>query len=295
MQPSLKFTVEKEKNGVLPFLDVKIEKSTNVYRKSTFTGLYTNWNSFEPTKRKTNLVGTLVHRELKICSKNKLQEELNQIRSILQQNGYPEIVIISSMKNKLSRFYLEPKEGPQRCPVNLKLPWIEKISLKFEIQIKSAVKKYYGTVEPRVLFLTRKLQPAIHKGALPSTHQCMVVYQYVCLSNCRYVGCTSQRLHDRIAQYIAKSIRNKSIPSRTLPTRDCKTKISSIHNCDSAIGLHLLQNDECAKLYNDRQFSILVKALTPFHLAVLEATYIKIHQPVLCRHKEFVYALQIPH
>ena len=100
---------------------------------------------------------------------------------------------------------------------------------------------------------------------------------------------------DRIAQHIPKSIRNKSIPSRTLPTRDCKTKTSSSHNCDSAIGLHLLQNDECAKIYNDQQFSILAKARTPFHLAALEATYITIHQPVLCRHKEFVYALQISH
>ena len=152
MQPSLKFTVEKEKNGVLPFLDVKIEKSTNVYRKSTFTGLYTNWNSFEPTKRKTNIVGTLVHRELKICSKNKLQEELNQIKSILQQNGYPEIVIISSMKNKLSRFYLEPKEGPQSCPVNLKLPWIEKISLKFEIQKNLLSKNIMEQLNPAFFF-----------------------------------------------------------------------------------------------------------------------------------------------
>ena len=80
-------------------------------------------------------------------------------------------------------------------------------------------------------------------------------------------------------------------PSRTLPTRNCKTKILSIHNCESAIGLHLLQNDECAKFYNDQQFSILAKARTPFHLAALEATFTIIHQPVLCRHKEFVCAL----
>ena len=123
LHPSHRFTVEKEKDGVLPFLDVKIEKSSNefltsVYRKLTFTGLYTNWNSFEPTKRKTNLVGILVHRALKICSKSKLQEELNQIRSILQQNGNPEIVTNSSIRNKISRFNLEPK-GPQRCLVYL--------------------------------------------------------------------------------------------------------------------------------------------------------------------------------
>ena len=102
---SLTFTVEKEKDEVLPFLDVKIEKSSNEFLtfvciKPTFTRLYANWNSFEPTKRKTNLVGTLVHRALKICSKSKLQKEPNQIRPILRQNEYPEIMINSSIRKK---------------------------------------------------------------------------------------------------------------------------------------------------------------------------------------------------
>ena len=175
MHPSLRFIVEKEKDGILPFLDVKIEKSTNefltsVYRRPTFTGLHTNWNSFEPPKRKTNLVGILVHRALKICSKSKLQKELNQIRSILQQNGYPEIVINSSIKNTISRFNLEPKEGPQRCPVYVKLPWIGKIFLKFESQIKSAVQKCYGAVEPHVLFSTKNCYQQFTKmRCLPPT------------------------------------------------------------------------------------------------------------------------------
>ena len=47
LHPSLRFAVEKEKDRMLPFLDVRIEKScnkflTSVYRKPTFTGLYTN-------------------------------------------------------------------------------------------------------------------------------------------------------------------------------------------------------------------------------------------------------------
>jgi len=43
LHPSLKFTLEKETDGTLPFLDVKIEKDANkfltpVYRKPTFIG-----------------------------------------------------------------------------------------------------------------------------------------------------------------------------------------------------------------------------------------------------------------
>ena len=60
------------------------------------------------------------------------------------------------------------------------------------------------------------------------------------------------------------------------PRRNCKAKtpINQLE-CDSAIGLHLLQNPVCAAHYHDRQFSILAKARTQFHLAALEAILIK--------------------
>ena len=81
LHPSLKFTFEKEKNNCLPFLDVNVERTatgfeTNVYRKPTFTGQYLRWESFSPTKQKTNLISTLVHRALMICTKSKLNEEI---------------------------------------------------------------------------------------------------------------------------------------------------------------------------------------------------------------------------
>ena len=65
LHSALKFTMEKEANHTLPFLDVKMEKEngqflTSIYRKSTFTGQYICWDSFGPSKRKTNLIGTLV-------------------------------------------------------------------------------------------------------------------------------------------------------------------------------------------------------------------------------------------
>ena len=66
MHSALKFTFEKEENDQRPFLDVLVEKSSegfliSVFRKPTFTGHYFRWDSFGPTKRKTNLIETLVH------------------------------------------------------------------------------------------------------------------------------------------------------------------------------------------------------------------------------------------
>ncbi len=91
--PALDFTCEKESNGKLPFLDVMIERSktsftTSVYRKPTFAGTYQKWSSFVPLSRKLNLIGTLTHRALCICSNTTLSDELQTIRKIFQENGY---------------------------------------------------------------------------------------------------------------------------------------------------------------------------------------------------------------
>ena len=97
----------------------------------------------------------------------------------------------------------------------------------------------------------------------------------------------SKRLHDRIKQPIPKAIRNQAQPNRDL--------FQSNHTSTSAIGQHLLNNEKCASHYDDNQFSILAKGRTLFHLSILEATFIKILQPELCRQKEFVYTLKLRH
>ena len=182
MHSALKFTFEKEENDQHPLLDVLVEKSnegflTSVFRKPTFTGQYFRWDSFGPTKRKTNLIETLVHRALIICSKSKLQHELENISSILRNNGYPESIIQITMSKKITFFNLKPKEGTQKCPVYWKLRWIDKISLNFEKQTKIAINRCYQAVETRIIFTTRKILPAIHKHVLHSLQQSVVVYE----------------------------------------------------------------------------------------------------------------------
>ena len=115
-----------------------------------------------PTKRKTNLIETLVHRALMICSKSKLQHELENISSILWNNGYPESIIQITISKKIALFNRKRKERPQKCPVYLNLPWIGKISLNFEKQTKIAINRCYQAVEPCIIFTTRKDLPAIY-------------------------------------------------------------------------------------------------------------------------------------
>ena len=197
------------------------------------------------------------------------------LRYILRQNGYTEVIINSIILKKIARFYQPVKEGPQNCLLYLKLPLIGNISLKFEKQIKSHVQNCFSAVEPRAVFQTRKIFSSIHKDAAPITQQSLVVHQYVCRCDCRCVGRTSIRLQERITLHFPKSIRNKEKPPKVLPRRNCKAKTPLNQlECDSAIRLLLLQNPDCAAQYHDRQFSILAKARTQFHLAALEAIFI---------------------
>ena len=107
----------------------------------------------------------------------------------------------------------------------------------------------------------------------------MVVYQCVWRCDCRHVDRTSQKLQDEINQHILRCIRSEKRPTKNLPNRECKiTNTPSVY-CDSAIGQHLSENEECAKHFNDVQLSILVTARSWFHLSVLESTYTNSLQP----------------
>ena len=109
----------------------------------------------------------------------------------------------------------------------------------------------------------------------------------------RYVGRTSQRLQDRIKQHVPKWLQQQAKrPTRSQPGRSCKLKYNN-PDCDSAVGQHLLDNEQYAANYNDKRFKILAVARNSFHLCLLEATFIKTRHPVLCKQKEFVYTLKL--
>ena len=90
---NIKFTVEFEENSTIPFLDILIKRhshtfSTSIYRKKTFTGLYTKWDSFTPRKYKVNIIRTLTFRCFRICSSPLLRSCLDELRKLLLQNGH---------------------------------------------------------------------------------------------------------------------------------------------------------------------------------------------------------------
>ena len=231
-----------------------------------------------------------------ICSsKSKLDQELGKIRSILLENGYPEHVINSAFKRKLQQINSNPVHTVKKCPVYLHIPWIGNVSMKFEKQITSAVKRCFFSVE-HLLFSTpdSSFQRLRKTCYVPSHRHSNVIYQFLCHCDSRYVGRTSQRLEERIKQHVPRSITNpRTSANRQSLSRSCKNNTRPQQFHESAIGQHLLDNAQCALHYSNEKFSILARGRSSFHLSALEATFIKSLNPLLCKQKEFVYSLKI--
>ena len=69
----MSFNIEIEQNNEISFLNVNVipqdgKFTTSVYRKPTFSGLYTHFGSFLPNIYKIGMIYTLVNRCFRICS-----------------------------------------------------------------------------------------------------------------------------------------------------------------------------------------------------------------------------------
>ena len=146
------------------------------------------------------IVRNLVDRARRLCSSQKLLEELDMLRSLFRLNGYPESVIskfvtVVSLQSKMSLSDVKP--------VYLRLPWKgELVSRNFQHQVKSAVESSYHDVSVRFVYTTVRAF-TVKKDALPTSQQSHVIYQFEC-RHCesRYVGRTLLHLNARIRQHV---------------------------------------------------------------------------------------------
>ena len=106
--------------------------------------------------RREFLIKTLVHRALMICSKTKLGSELNKIKQLLSENGYPTDVLLSCSNQKLASFAAEKTFDPEKCPIYLKFPWIGTVLPKYENQSSKAIASCFYAVSP-MWFTTQEL------------------------------------------------------------------------------------------------------------------------------------------
>ena len=173
----------------------------SVYRKPTFTGLYTCWDSFVPTSQKP-LIKSLTSRAKKIWSPSMLEADVAKLTDIFVENGYPAHIVDRTIRQVLqtSSTVRGKKEEGQQCP-SLRLPWIGHESVKFRREFHETVRRAFPGVKSRMTFTTQHAFSGKAKDFLPATDQGLLAYEYRCCCGCTYVGKMIQRFSERIRQH----------------------------------------------------------------------------------------------
>ena len=213
---NFKFTFDFEQNNSFSFLDVKITRgsngfSTSVFRKATFSDVFTNFDSFIFESYKTGLIFTLLFRCFTICSDmQSFHLEVEQLRQIFKCNNYPVALIDQCVKTFLNKIYV-PKRILITVPkkdVLIILPFLGQFSLNLRSRLHNCFNKTLPRCNIKVIFQSKNLLTNLirFKDSIPKELRSHIVYKFLC-SNCNitYYGETERHLNVRPGEHLSLS------------------------------------------------------------------------------------------
>ena len=220
--PNIQFTMDKEQNCTLPFLDINVARNstetsttfvTSIYRKPTFSGLGTSFYSFVPFLYKINSILTLVHRAYKLSSNYYLfHTELNFLRNFFSKNGFPRHLIENKIGQYLTKQYnrSEPLPTAPKKTMYFKFPYYGDYSNKMEHKLKDLLTEYFPQFDFRIVFSNQFTIQSFFttKEKLPTELRSDIIYMYTCGDcNASYIGQSSKTAKFRWCQHLGISHR----------------------------------------------------------------------------------------
>ena len=213
---NMSFTYEVEIDNKLPFLDILVTRenafTTNIYRKPTFSGLYTNFHSFLPENYKTGLVLTLLFRIYTICSDwSKIHTEIINLRNIMLKNNFPSYFIDRCIKLFFDRLFLKKRvvlTAPRKV-INISLPFMGIDSLKIRSELTKLAKTYFPACKIQVMFHSGNRLGSFFrfKDKVPLNARSLILYKFTCSScNSAYVGKTKRHFLVRMFEHLGISL-----------------------------------------------------------------------------------------
>lgn len=284
VHPNLSFTIESEQASFgLPFLDVLVSRDSNnkaitsVYRKNTWSGLYTDFHSFVPIAYKRGLVRNLFHRARQICSPSTYNKEEVFLFSTLRANSYPD----SFIKKHKDPVNSQPLIGPKLKEVFLRLPFIGDSQSRIICQrIIRSTRSAFPHVRPVFLFTTKRIPSSCLKDINPPLKRSHVIYRFCCDCGSSYIGRTERVLISRVKEHVP----------RWLQEGNSRNRIANA----SAICRHAIDCDDFQGTQFSSYFSIKAFSYNSFSLRILESLLILKHKPPLCVQKDRLLTLKLP-
>ena len=211
---NIRFTFDLFENSTPHFLDINIASDgLGIYRKDTFTGQYTNFDSFVPWRHKISWVRALIDRIHRICTPNKIKTELKLIRKFLLWNGFPKRVAnllidrftTNAQKRASDHLANDTSHNNQHPTIWLTIPFVGDLTTQLVKKLKRKLRRCLvdPNVDIRIKEKTTKLCFFTStKDKTPQLSQSNVVYEFICPGcNSSYIGKTNRTLLVRTQEH----------------------------------------------------------------------------------------------
>ena len=212
IEEKIQFTAENTRaDGSLPFLDtlVTVEEdgslSTSIYRKSTHTNQYLQWDSHHSIANKYSVINSLLHRANNICSnQEQKKEELTHIEEALTICKYPSWAIQRVKVKKNIQQQNKSTKRPNNHNINnrssITVPYNQGLSESFR-----NIGKKYGIQVHFKSGRTLKDELVAPKDKDHITKKSGIIYRFKCdRLECdeEYIGETSRTFGERFKEHL---------------------------------------------------------------------------------------------
>ena len=272
------FTLEVEKDNKLSFLDIDVirsEKSstfiTSLYRKPTFSGMYTNFKCFISTRYKYSLISSLLYRVFMICSDyNSIITEIEKLKLIWLKNAFPMRVIDRMIFKFFDKIHL-PKKAVHTCArkkLIFSLEYLGKNSLEIKKRLERVIQEQIPFCKINIVFSSKKKLRNFFafKDKVPKNLKSLVLYKFTCSDcNVTYIGKTKRHYQVRYSEHLGISkVTNQPLKYSKKTTTAVR---EHIHFCN-----HKNTHDS---------FKIIGSARNDYHLKIKESLNILRENPLI--------------
>ena len=215
--PAIKFTMEVEKDGMLPFLGTQLLNrapriETKAFVKPTNSGLLLHYHSHVDNRYKRGLLSTMLDRAYRLSSSwSYFTEECDRLKSVFSKLKYPKHLVDSTVKTFLNsrvtdQSLLRSKSTTENT-IRVVIPFKDQDSANIvKTQLKDLSVKLQVNVQP--VFTSRKVAhefPTNEPKPQLIDKQC-VVYNFKCdQCDAGYVGYTRGHLFVRVSGHRSKT------------------------------------------------------------------------------------------
>ncbi|CAH1272571.1 Hypp4886 [Branchiostoma lanceolatum] len=240
---NIQFTYEEEQNGTLPFLDTLLVRKEDgtvkllVYRKTTHTDQYLNFQSHHPLHQKLGVIRTLLDRcNAVVTEEQDKQLETQHVERALSRCGYPQWAF-KKVEQQRSRPKQKGKSKKQeeKARAMVVIPYIKGVTEPLERVFRKH--NVSTAVRPKTTLRSLLVHP---KDKLDDLVKTDCVYKIPCKScNEVYIGETGRTFGTRLDEHkkeadsieVVKYTRSQKRQAQQVDKKSAITDHIARHNC----------------------------------------------------------------